>query len=144
MKKYIAAVLLMSFIFGASACGYQITEDSTVKVVRATPTPEPTPTPVATPTPEPTPVPEIEYVQTASGVNIEKKDAVYTTTSDVNLRKDCSTDVEAWCGIPANSQVTSTGISEDGEWLELSYAMIGGQVVTGYIKAEYATEVAAQ
>lgn len=143
MKKYILAVLLMSLVFGASACGYQITEDSTVKVVRATPTPEPTPTPVATPTPEPTPVPEVVYTQTASGVNIEKKDAVYTTTNDVNLRKDCSAEVEAWGGIPANTQVTSTGISEDGEWVELLYNM-NGQEVTGYIMKQYTTEVAAQ
>lgn len=143
MKKYILAVLLMSLVLGASACGYQITEDSTVKVVRATPTPEPTPTPVATPTPEPTPVPEVVYTQTASGVNIEKKDAVYTTTNDVNLRKDCSAEVEAWGGIPANTQVTSTGISEDGEWVELLYNM-NGQEVTGYIMKQYTTEVAAQ
>lgn len=143
MKKYILAVLLMSLILGASACGYQITEDSTVRVVRATPTPEPTPTPVATPTPEPTPVPEKVIVQTGLGVNIEKRDAVYTTTSDVNLRKDCSTEVESWGGVPNNTQVTSTGISEDGEWLELSYNM-NGQNVTGYIKTQYATEVAAQ
>lgn len=144
MKKYILAVLLMSLILGSSACGYQITEDSTVTVVRATPTPEPTPTPAATPTPEPTPTPEVVYTQTASGVNIEQKDAVYTTTSDVNLRPDCNTDGNPLLGIPANTQVTSTGISEDGQWIEVAYAGPDGQTVTGYIKADYATEVAAQ
>ncbi|MBQ0000511.1 MAG: SH3 domain-containing protein [Clostridiales bacterium] len=143
MKKFVMAVLLMSIVLGATACGYQITEDSTVKVVRATPTPVPTPSPIPTPTPEPQPEPEVtvEYVQTALGVNIEKKDATYTTTSDVNLRKDCSTEVEYWCGVPNGSTVTSTGISEDGEWLELKYVLIDGQEVTGYIKAEYAQVV---
>lgn len=136
MKRYILAVLLMSLILGTSACGYQITEDSTVTVVRATPTPEPTPTPAATPTPEPTPVPEVTYTQTESGVNIAKEDAVYVTTSDVNLRKDCSTEVEYWVGIPSGTEITSTGVSEDGEWLEVVY----GEYI-GYVKAEYATAV---
>jgi uncharacterized protein YgiM (DUF1202 family) len=136
MKKYILAILLMSLILGASACGYQITEDTTVSVVRATPTPEPTPTPEVTPTPEATPTPAVTVTQTASGVNIEQKTATYTTNNDLNLRADCSAEAD-WLGtIPASTEITSTGISEDGEWLEVSY---DGQ--TGYVKAEYATLV---
>jgi uncharacterized protein YgiM (DUF1202 family) len=136
MKKYILAVLLMSLILGATACGYQITEDTTVSVVRATPTPEPTPTPEVTPTPEPTPTPAVTVTQTASGVNIEQKSATYITNNDLNLRADCSTEAELLGTIPTSTEITSTGISEDGEWLEVSY-----NDLTGYVKAEYTTLV---
>lgn len=144
MKKFVLAVLLMSLVLGATGCGYQITEDSTVTVIRATPTPEPT----ATPEPTPTPVPveevdetveettEPEIIQTELGVNVVLKDAVYVTNDDMNVRKDCSASSDWVTSVPRDTQVTSTGVSEDGEWVAISY-----NGYEGFIKAEYMTLV---
>ena len=74
MKKWRLLILLMGLALFVPGCGFADGgEDSTVVVIKATPTPEPTPTPAATPTPEATPTPAPVYEQTASGVNIEKK-----------------------------------------------------------------------
>lgn len=132
MKKSRLLILLMGMMLLFPGCGYSEVGDSTVVVI--TPTPSPTPTPAPTPTPMVTPTPAPVIEQTASGVNIIKQDGVYYATADVNLRVDCSTDVEYLRGVPAGTQLTSTGVSEDGQWIQVNFE---GSVV--YVKAEYAT-----
>lgn len=136
MKKYGLLLLLLGLILAMPGCGFDDGgEDYTVAIIHATPTPEPTPTPEVTPTPEPTPIPEVEIVQTESGVNIEKKEGIYTTTADINMRADCSTDASVVTTIASGTQVTSTGVSDNG-WIEIYY-----NETTGYISADYATAV---
>lgn len=137
MKKYRLMLMLMGLMLFIPGCGFDTGgEDSTVAVIHATPTPTPTPTPEVTPTPEatPTPVPVIE--QTASGVNVEKKDGTYYAVTDVNLRTDCSTDAQLIVGVPAGTALTSTGVCENG-WVEISY---NGQVC--YASGDYLTTTA--
>lgn len=136
MKKYGLLLLLLGLILATPGCGFDDGgEDYTVSIIHATPTPEPTPTPEVTPTPEPTPTPEVEVVQTASGVNVEKKEGTYTANADLNMRADCSTEAELLLTIPAGTQLTSTGISENG-WVEITY-----NEMTGYVSADYVTAV---
>ena len=88
----------------------------------------------ATPTPAPVVSP------TALGVNIVKQDGTYYATTDVNLRQDCSTDNAAapvLQGVAAGTQLTSTGVSEDGQWVEINY---NGTVC--YASAQYLTTTA--
>lgn len=133
MKKWRLLILLMGLALFAPGCGFDDGgEDSTVVVIKATPTPEPTPTPVATPTPEVTPTPAPVYEQTASGVNIEKKEGTYYATADVNLRVDCSTEVDYIQGVAAGTELKGTGVSEDGAWIQVDF---NGQVC--YVTAEY-------
>ena len=105
--------------------------------MKVTPTPEPvaTPTPeaVATPTPEPTPVPEVVTEQTPSGIKVEVKAGTYTTTADVNLRADASTDAQQVSGAAAGTQLTSTGVCENG-WIRVEYE---GQVC--YVSGDFVT-----
>ena len=74
MKKSLWLVLVLGLAFAAQGCGFDPTIDSSVMIVKVTPTPEVTPAPeasAATPTPEATPTPATE--QTASGVKVEVK-----------------------------------------------------------------------
>ena len=105
--------------------------------IEATPTPTPEPTPEATPTPEPTATPVQETSQTAAGVTIVKQDATYYATSDVNLRTDCSTDAQIIQGVASGTALTSTGVSQDGQWIEVNF---NGQ--TCYISAQFASTTA--
>ena len=50
----------------------------------------------------------------------------------VNIRSDCSTDADIITGTLVGQQLTSTGVSEDGQWVEVS---INDQ--TGYVNAQY-------
>ena len=50
----------------------------------------------------------------------------------VNIRSDCSTEAEIITGTTVGQQLTSTGVSEDGQWVEVS---INEQ--TGYVNAQY-------
>ena len=134
-KKCRMLALLMGMMLLLPGCGFNEAGDSTVVVI--TPTPSPTPTPAATPTPIATPTPAPVIEQTASGVNIIKQDGVYYATADVNLRVDCSTEVEYIQGVAAGTELKSTGVSEDGQWLQVDF---NGQVV--YVKAEYASTTA--
>lgn len=136
MKKAGLVVLLLGAALCIPGCGFDDGAGATVTVIEATPTPEPTPTPEVTPTPEATPTPAPVIVQTASGVNVEKKDGVYQTTTDVNLRADCNTDAAFIVGAAAGTQLTSTGVCENG-WIEISY---DGQTV--YASGDYLTPVA--
>ena len=136
MKKSRLLIVLAGLAVVASGCGYSTGgEDSTVTVIEATPTPTPEPTPEATPTPEvpeATPTPAVEMSQTASGVNIIKQSGTYYTVEGVNIRSDCSTEAEIITGTTVGQQLTSTGVSEDGQWVEVS---INEQ--TGYVNAQY-------
>ena len=136
MKKSRLLIVLAVVAVVASGCGYSTGgEDSTVTVIEATPTPTPEPTPEATPTPEvpeATPTPAVEMSQTASGVNIIKQSGTYYAVEGVNVRSDCSTDADIITGTLVGQQLTSTGVSEDGQWVEVS---INDQ--TGYVNAQY-------
>ena len=136
MKKSRLLIALAGLAVFASGCGYSTGgEDSTVTVIEATPTPTPEPTTEATPTPEvpeATPTPAVEMSQTASGVNIIKQSGTYYAVEGVNVRSDCSTDADIITGTLVGQQLTSTGVSEDGQWVEVS---INDQ--TGYVNAQY-------
>lgn len=136
MKKSRLLIVLAGLAVVASGCGYSTGgEDSTVTVIEATPTPTPEPTPEATPTPEvpeATPTPTVEMAQTASGVNIIKQSGTYYTVEGVNIRSDCSTEAEIITGTTVGQALTSTGVSEDGQWVEVT---INDQ--TGYVNAQY-------
>lgn len=101
----------------------------------ATPTPELTSTPVSK-TPE-TKNPDAEIVQTASGVNIIKKNATYYVKEDVNVRSDCSAEAKLLTGATVGQELTATGISEDGDWIEIK---MNGQ--TGYVSADLVSTTA--
>lgn len=134
MKKCGLLIMLLGLMFSIPGCGYDTGgEDITVTVIEATPTPEPTPTPEVTPTPEATPTPAPVIEQTASGVNIEKKDGTYVAAADLNLRSDCSTDADLVTSVPAGTELTSTGVSDNG-WIEISY-----QGTTCYVSGDYVT-----
>lgn len=134
MKKSRLLIVLAGLAVFASGCGYSTGgEDSTVTVIEATPTPTATPTPEATPTP----TPAQEVVQTASGVNIIKQNATYYVVEGVNVRSDCSTEAQMITGTTAGQELTSTGVSEDGQWVEVT---INGQ--TGYVSAQYVSTTA--
>ena len=121
MKKSRLLIVLAGLAVVASGCGYSTGgEDSTVTVIEATPTPTATPTP------------EVEMAQTASGVNIIKQSGTYYAVEGVNIRSDCSTDADIITGTLVGQQLTSTGVSEDGQWVEVS---INDQ--TGYVNAQY-------
>ena len=138
MKKSGILFLAAGLALVTAGCGYSTGgEDSTVTVIEATPTPTPEPTPEATPTPEPTATPVQETSQTAAGVTIVKQDATYYATSDVNLRTDCSTDAQIIQGVAPGTALTSTGVSQDGQWIEVNF---NGQ--TCYISAQFASTTA--
>lgn len=133
MKKSRLLILLAVLAVAASGCGYSTGgEDSTVTVIEATPTPTATPTPEATPTPKVTPTPAPEMSQTAAGVNIIKQNATYYAIEGVNVRSDCSTDAQIITGTTVGQALTSTGVSEDGQWVEVT---VNNQ--TGYVSSQY-------
>ncbi len=135
MKKSRLILLLMGVMLLIPGCGFENGgEDATVQVIHATPTPTPTPTPEVTPTPEPTPTPAPVIEQTASGVNIEKKEGTYTSTAPLNLRADCSPDAQLVTSVPQGTVLTSTGVSDNG-WVEINY---NGQVC--YASGDYLTQ----
>ena len=76
-------------------------------------------------------------MQTASGVNIIKQNATYYVVEGVNVRSDCSTEAQMITGTTAGQELTSTGVSEDGQWVEVT---INGQ--TGYVSAQYVSTTA--
>ena len=109
MKKCRLLILLMGLALFVPGCGFDDSEDSTVVVIEATPTPEPTPTPAVTPTPAATPTPAPVIEQTASGVNIEKREGTYVAAAPLNLRADCSAEAELVGSVPEGTELTSTG-----------------------------------
>ena len=120
MKKAALAVLLLGAALCIPGCGFEEGAGASVTVIQATPTPIPTPTPEATPTPEVTPTPEPVVEQTASGVNVTKQDGTYVANADINLRADASADATWIAGVTSGTQLTSTGVCDNG-WIEVSY-----------------------
>lgn len=138
MKKSALLVLLLGMALSMPGCGYDPAIDSSVMVVRVTPTPEPTPTPETTPEPEATPEPTPEVTepkteQTPSGIKVEVKEGTYYTTADVNLRGDASPDGEYLNGASAGTELKSTGVCENG-WVRVEYE---GQ--TCYVSGDFVT-----
>ena len=145
-KKIMAAVAVVVVTAGVAAAASvgmkmkQSGEEKVVAEVTVTPTPTATPTPEATPTPavpEATPTPVQEITQTASGVNIIKKNATYYVKKDVNVRSDCSAEAKLLTGATVGQELTATGISEDGDWIEIK---MNGQ--TGYVFADLVSTTA--
>lgn len=131
MKKSRLLIALAGLTLIASGCGYSTGgEDSTVTVIKATPTPTATPTPAATPTPVP------QTSQTASGVKIIQKNATYYANNEANIRTDCVTtdQTNVIKSTKVGDQLTGTGVSEDGQWIEVD---LNGQ--KGYVSAQYMT-----
>ena len=131
-KKIMAAVVAAVVAAGvavASGVGMKMKQSGEEKVVaEVTVTPKATPTPAV---PEATPTSAQEITQTASGVNIIKKNATYYVKKDVNVRSDCSTEAKLLTGATVGQELTATGISEDGDWIEIK---MNGQ--TGYVFAD--------
>ena len=121
------AAIGIAIIAGVGIKMKQPDEKVTAKAA-ATPTPEPTSTPVSK-TPE-TKNPDAEIVQTASGVNIIKQNATYYAMASVNVRSDCNAKDNIIGEVDKGQELTSTGVSQNGEWIEIKY---NGQ--TGYIFA---------
>ena len=90
--------------------------------------------PQETPTPEPTP--EATTEQTASGVTVEVKDGTYYASSELNLRSDASADAELIASVAAGTQLTSTGVCQNG-WIRINY---NGQ--TCYASGDYVSTTA--
>ena len=98
---------------------------------------EPTEISEQTPTPKATSTPAQEITQTASGVNIIKKNATYYVKEDVNVRSDCSAEAKLLTGATVGQELAATGISEDGDWIEIK---MNGQ--TGYVSADLVSTTA--
>ena len=62
----------------------------------------------------------------------DRQNATYYVVEGVNVRSDCSTEAQMITGTTAGQELTSTGVSEDGQWVEVT---INGQ--TGYVSAQY-------
>ena len=108
MKKSLWMFLVLGLAFAVQGCGFDPTIDSSVMIVKVTPTPEATPTPEVTPTPEATPTPEVTTEQTASGVNVEVKEGTYYAASELNLRSDASADADLVASVASGTELKST------------------------------------
>lgn len=138
MKKAGLIAMALGFALVMPGCGFTEGTDAIVTVIEATPTPIPTatPEPVATPTPEATPTPAVVTEQTASGVTVTVQSGIYTTTAEINIRSDASTDADVIMSVASGTQLTSTGVC-DNNWIRVDYE---GQ--TGYVSGDYVTKAA--
>ena len=137
MKKSLWLVLVLGLAFAAQGCGFDPTIDSSVMIVKVTPTPEVTATPEAAEeaqTPEATPTVAAE--QTASGITVEVKQGTYYASSELNLRSDASSDADLISSVAAGTQLNSTGVCENG-WIRVDY---NGQ--TCYASGDFVTTTA--
>lgn len=122
MKKSLWLVLVLGLAFAVQGCGFDPTIDSSVMIVKVTPTPEATPTPSAE--------------QTASGVKVEVKTGTYYASAELNLRSDASADAELIASVASGTQLNSTGVCENG-WIRVDY---NGQ--TCYASGDFVTTTA--
>lgn len=136
MRKALLPVLVLALTFGMSGCGFDTDIDSSVTIIKATPTPEPTPTPEVTPTPEPTPTPEAATEQSPSGVIIQVQEGTYYASAPLNLRSDCSAEAELLASVSEGTELKSTGVCENG-WIRVDY---NGQIC--YASGDYVTQAA--
>lgn len=116
MKKSLWLVLVLGLAFAAQGCGFDPTIDSSVMIVKVTPTPE--------------------AEQTASGVKVEVKSDTYYASSELNLRSDASADADLISSVAAGTQLNSTGVCENG-WIRVDY---NGQ--TCYASGDFVTTTA--
>ena len=121
MKKTLWLVLVLGLAFAAQGCGFDPTIDSSVMIVKVTPTPEATPTP------------EVTTEQTASGVNVEVKEGTYYAASELNLRSVASADADLVASVASGTELKSTGVCDNG-WIRVDY---NGQ--TCYASGDYVT-----
>lgn len=78
-----------------------------------------------------------ETVQTESAES-ETAGTVYTTTTNVRLRSDPSTDGEALTTIPGGRQVTAdTSRKEKDGWIPVFFTDNAGKILSGWIKKAY-------
>ena len=122
MKKTLWLVLVLGLAFAAQGCGFDPTIDSSVMIVKVTPTPEVTPTP--------------STEQTASGINVEVKTGTYYAASELNLRSDASADADLVASVASGTQLNSTGVCDNG-WIRVDY---NGQ--TCYASGDFVTTTA--
>ena len=122
MKKTLWLVLVLGLAFAAQGCGFDPTIDSSVMIVKVTPTPEATPTPATE--------------QTASGINVEVKTGTYYAASELNLRSDASADADLVASVASGTQLNSTGVCDNG-WIRVDY---NGQ--TCYASGDFVTTTA--
>ena len=116
MKKSLWLVLVLGLAFAAQGCGFDPTIDSSVMIVKVTPTPA--------------------AEQTASGVKVEVKSGTYYASSELNLRSDASSDADLISSVAAGTQLNSTGVCENG-WIRVDY---NGQ--TCYASGDFVTTTA--
>ena len=100
---------------------------------KAAATPTPSTKDEITPTSTLEPVPE--RVKTKSGVNIIKKDEVYYGLGSANVYADCKLSEACIGTVQIGQKLISTGISEDGKWIEVES---DGQI--GYVRAEWTSK----
>ena len=80
---------------------------------------------------------EDQTVQTESAES-ETAGTVYTTTTNVRLRSDPSTDGEALTTIPGGRQVTAdTSRTEKDGWIPVLFTDNAGKILSGWIKKAY-------
>ena len=80
---------------------------------------------------------EDQTVQTESAES-ETAGTVYTTTTNVRLRSDPSTDGEALTTIPGGRQVTAdTSRKEKDGWIPVLFTDNAGKILSGWIKKAY-------
>ena len=120
----------IAVIAGAGIKMKQPDEKVTAKAV-ATPTPSTKDEITPTSTLEPVP----ERVKTKSGVNIIKKDEVYYGLGSANVYADCKLSEACIGTVQIGQKLISTGISEDGKWIEVE---IDGQ--SGYVRSEWTSK----
>lgn len=77
-----------------------------------------------------TPPPVQEDVVTVRVINLDP-------TANLNVRRTPEVTSEVLAQLPLNTIAGFEGISEDGEWIFLSYAAPDGVVITGWSSAEY-------
>lgn len=116
----VAAVVVAAGVAATAGVGMKMKQSGEEKVMAE-----------VTVTPKATPTSAQEITQTASGVNIIKKNATYYVKKDVNVRSDCSAEAKLLTGATVGQELTATGISEDGDWIEIK---MNGQ--TGYVFAD--------
>ena len=115
MKKSLWMFLVLGLAFAVQGCGFDPTIDSSVMIVKVTPTPE------------------VTTEQTASGVNVEVKEGTYYAASELNLRSDASADADLVASVASGTELKSTGVCDNG-WIRVDY---NGQ--TCYASGDYVT-----
>ena len=134
-KKIIIAATVIAVIGIAVIAGVGIKMKQPDEKVVATPTPSAKDEikATATSTPKTDPIPE--SIKTKNDINIIKKDEVYYALGSVNVYADCKLSEVSMGTVQIGQKLISTGVSEDGKWIEVE---IDGQI--GYVRAEWTSK----